>query len=194
MSLEGRSKVPTRTTVHRDIKRDEHSYAVPTNGRRRGKERERESSKKTARGTAKEDTSEGVLHAGRAGRAPGIPDFQVRAESGEPRCPERRWSLWPMTPSIIAKSYTTYLGEARKPAHVLSRNGQGRAYSPPPLSSPSLVSSVHPRFPSAVKISVHSDFLQEDWFFFIDQTYVCKRARAHTSFVRKLSVRMDTST
>lgn len=88
--------------------------------RERERERKRKGEQKTARGTAKGDTSEGVLHAGRARRAPGIPDFQVRAESGEPRCPERRWSLWPTTPSIIAKSYTTYLGEARKPAHVLS--------------------------------------------------------------------------
>lgn len=94
----------------------QRALACGTNEERR-RERKRQGEQKTARRTAKEDTSEGVLH---AGRAPGIPDFQVCAESGEPRCPERRWSLWPTTPSIIAKSYTTYLGEARKPAHVLS--------------------------------------------------------------------------
>lgn len=32
-----------------------------------------------------------------------------RGASGEPGRLERRWSLWPTTPSIIAKSYTTYL-------------------------------------------------------------------------------------
>jgi len=57
---------------------------------KRAGERKRKEEQKTARGTSKEDTSEGVLHARRVGRASGIPDFQVRAESGEPRCPERR--------------------------------------------------------------------------------------------------------
>ena len=42
----------------------------------------------------------------------------VRPQSGEPRRPERRWSLWPTTPSIITKSYTTYPNARTKAVHV----------------------------------------------------------------------------
>lgn len=42
----------------------------------------------------------------------------VRPQSGEPRRPERRWSLWPTTPSIITKSHTTYPNARTKAVHV----------------------------------------------------------------------------
>jgi len=40
--------------------------------------------------TAREQRRKIQVKAYYTGKAPGIPGFQVRAESGEPRCPERR--------------------------------------------------------------------------------------------------------
>lgn len=164
---------------HRDIKRDEHSHVAPTKERTRERKRDWEIEKKEKgqkAGRDREAQSEGVLHTG----PEGPPVFQTfrPASSQVSRGARSAADHFDLRPHQSSPNHTPLISARHESRRTFPRNGQGRAYSPPPPLSSSPVPCPSrcsfPRntrdFPLSWRINVYDDLTRwfpVEWFFWI---------------------------